>query len=117
MTMNKIFSVATALLLLASLAGAQTTFVNPGGVEAKDHKLKAVVLLGDADRNVPVVGTKHLRFFQGWDQSTPDKKAPADPAVFTPGPTLRARIGDRVDIMFLNAIDDSHFAYTFVTAD
>ena len=115
--MNKILLILLALLLIASVAGAQTTFVNPAGVEAKDHHLKAVVLLGDTGRKVPKAGEMHLRFFQGWDQADPKTKAPADVSIFAPGPTLRARIGDKVEIMFLNAIDDSAFPYTFVTAN
>ena len=93
------------------------TFKNPAEVGARDHKLKAVMLLSDADRAVPGSGTKHLRYFQGWDFDNPSVKAPADVSVFSPGPTLRARVGDKVEILFLNTVDDANFPYTFVTAE
>jgi FtsP/CotA-like multicopper oxidase with cupredoxin domain len=91
------------------------TFVNPAEVASHDGKLKAVVLLNDADRNVPNGGKKHLRYFQGWDYETPTVTAPANVSTFTPGPTLRARVGEKVELMFLNTVDDDNFAYTFVT--
>ena len=37
------------------------------------------------------------------------------PVPISPGPTLRARLGDMVEISFLNKIDDTQFPYTFVT--
>jgi len=91
------------------------TFANPAEVASHDGKLKAVVVLNDADRTVPNGGKKHLRYFQGWDYETPNVTAPANVSTFTPGPTLRARVGEKVELMFLNTVDDDNFAYTFVT--
>ena len=90
--MNKILSIAIlALLLIATLAGAQT-FVNPASLESKDGKLQGTVLLADADRSVPGLGgtpagqVKHLRFFQGCPPNTacepPDPKK--GPTPFAP---------------------------------
>jgi FtsP/CotA-like multicopper oxidase with cupredoxin domain len=108
------FVLATAI---ATSAFAQTAFQNPAEVAAKDHKLKAVMLLSDGDRAVPNGGTKHLRYFQGWSFDDPSVKSPPDVSKFSPGPTLRARVGDKVEILFLNTVDDANFPYTFVTAE
>ena len=35
--------------------------------------------------------------------------------MWLPGPTLRVRLGDLVEVSFLNKIDDSQFPYTFDT--
>jgi FtsP/CotA-like multicopper oxidase with cupredoxin domain len=97
-------------------AAAVTPFANPAEVSAKNNLLRAVMLMADDDRTVPGGGTKHLRYFQGWDFDNPAVKAPASVKAFSPGPTLRARVGDKVEILFLNKVNDDNFAYTFVTA-
>lgn len=118
-------------LSLASVAGlgpliaqAQTLpgaiFANPAGISSKNGKLRAVIELNsEIERSVPNVANKvRLRYFQGWDLDNPAVKAPdltASDAV-TPGPTLRAKLGDQVQIAFLNRIDDKLFAHTFDTA-
>jgi FtsP/CotA-like multicopper oxidase with cupredoxin domain len=110
----------SAFLLLAGFAAAQTNppFANTGSVRVDDPK-GSVILLADADRGglAPPLGTVHLRYYQGWTLSKPDVKVPADPSVFSPGPTMRARVGKQVSILFLNRINDKNFSYTFVTAD
>lgn len=108
---------ALLLFFVASAALAQTPppFANPAEITRRDGKLQAVINLGDTDRNVPGLGTKHLRYFQGWDPAKPAVKAPASLTNVAPGPTLRARVGDRVQIMLLNTIDDANFQYTRVT--
>jgi FtsP/CotA-like multicopper oxidase with cupredoxin domain len=106
-------------LLLSSLNGwAQTnSFANPGEVRVDDKK-GSIILLDDADRTVPTsMGTVHLRYYQGWNLSDPSKKYPADPKTFSPGPTMRAKVGSKVSIMFINSINDKNFSYTFVTAN
>jgi FtsP/CotA-like multicopper oxidase with cupredoxin domain len=105
-----------ALLLAASVASAQT-FTNPGEVRVDDPQ-GAIIQMSDADRNVAApVGTVHLRYYQGWTLSNPSIKYPSDPKVFTPGPTMRAKVGSKVSILFLNTVDDKKFSYTFVTAN
>jgi FtsP/CotA-like multicopper oxidase with cupredoxin domain len=105
-----------ALLLAASIASAQT-FTNPGEVRVDDPQ-GAIIQMSDADRNVAApVGTVHLRYYQGWTLSNPGIKYPSDPKVFTPGPTMRAKVGSKVSILFLNTVDDKKFSYTFVTAN
>lgn len=97
-------------------------FANPSEVSsANTKKLRAVVQLS-ADRYlIPNVGAGNLRQFRGWDPTkptptpTPKPVASPPPLPVSPGPTLRARLGDQVQISFLNQIDDSKFDYTFVT--
>jgi len=108
------------LVLYAASMHAQTgspPFVNPGEIASHDGKLQAVIVVSDTDRVVPNVGKVHLRFFQGWDAkgwdgTQPAVKVPANPAAFSPGPTLRAKAGDKVEIMFLNTTDDANFPNT-----
>ena len=103
--------------LLASAAVSAQTFSNPGEVRVDDPK-GSVILLKDADRTAPApVGKVHLRYFQGWNLATPAVKYPADASTFTPGPTMRAKVGSKVALVFINAINDKNFSYTRVTAN
>lgn len=84
------------------------------------NKLEAVMEVSDQDRIVWFPGVngspeyctaQHMRFFEGYsmthkDEKWPETKAPAEPL---PGPTLRARVGDLVQISFLNEIDLTNF--------
>jgi len=109
-------ALSIALLLVASMASAQT-YSNPGEVRVDDPQ-GAVMVMSDSDRNVGgPVGTAHLRYYQGWNLSNPSNKYPADPKTFTPGPTMRAKVGGKVSILFLNTVNDKNFSYTFVTAN
>jgi FtsP/CotA-like multicopper oxidase with cupredoxin domain len=117
-------SIASVAGLGPLIAQAQTApgaiFSNPAGISSKNGKLRAgIELNSQIERSVPNVAKKvRLRYFQGWDLDNPDVKAPdlsASDAV-TPGPTLRAKLGDQVQIAFLNRIDDKLFPYTFDTA-
>lgn len=88
-----------------------------GEITHKDGKLRAVITVLSEERMVP------------WKRDQPDRKAPiryfegknADgevvwpPAIRTgplPGPTLRGRVGDQVEITFLNHVDVADFAQT-----
>lgn len=97
-------------------------FANPSEVSsANTKKLRAVVQLSADKYLIPNIGAGNLRQFRGWDATkptptptaTPVASAPALPV--SPGPTLRARLGDQMQISFLNQIDDSKFDYTRVT--
>jgi FtsP/CotA-like multicopper oxidase with cupredoxin domain len=67
---------------------------------------------------VPSAGSKtdtrcasqDIRYFDGYNLSDP-KPWPTGPEPL-PGPTLRARVGDTVEVMFLNQINMQHFANT-----
>jgi len=112
-------AVALAFLLLpATPAGAQLgspDFANPPEIRSRvqERALQAVMRIVSAKFTIPNIGTENLRQFQGWDAGA---KAPAVPTTVGPGPTLRARLGDRVNISFLNMTDDRLFGYTFDTA-
>jgi FtsP/CotA-like multicopper oxidase with cupredoxin domain len=94
-------------------------FANPSEIpyRAAEKRLRGVVQLS-ADRYlIPNVGAGNMRQFRGWDAAspTPTPLASASPPQVRPGPTLRARLGDQVQIAFVNQIDDTKFDYTFVT--
>lgn len=90
-------------------------FANPSEVRyrAAEKRLRAIMLLTNGKYLIPGVGTETLRQFRGWDPKDPAPDLNNKNAA--PGPTLRARLGDLVEISFLNKIDDSQFAYTFDT--
>jgi FtsP/CotA-like multicopper oxidase with cupredoxin domain len=106
------------LLLIAAQAQAQNLgsppFANPPEVRYRAHenRLRMVMELYNGKYQIPNVGTETLRQFRGYD---PAFRVPPLSKDISPGPTLRARLGDRVEVSFLNRIDDSKFPYTFVT--
>lgn len=112
-------AVAIALSLpVAPVTQAQNlgspSFANPNEIRynASNNRLRGVIELFSGKFQIPNVGTESLRQFRGWDPSQP---APAPKTEIGPGPTLRARLGDRVELSFLNKIDDSQFPYSFDT--
>src|SRR6185503_8023099 len=86
-------------------------------IKSQGGFLRGVVMLSDEDRSMPGASsgsscdTQHLRFFKGYSTQEPMKPWPStgDPI---PGPTLRARVGDLVELAFLNQIDTSEFPNT-----
>ena len=115
-------AVAGAVALSLSPAGGPVraqnlgspAFANPSEVRYRDGErtLRAVMQLTSGKYVMPNVGTETLRQFRGWDPARP---APAASPDISPGPTLRARLGDRVEISFLNKVNDSEFPYTLDT--
>jgi FtsP/CotA-like multicopper oxidase with cupredoxin domain len=107
-------------LLSSTLVRAQNlgspAFANPSEVRsrANEKRLRGVMQLSSRTYTIPNVGSSTLRQFRGWDASQPAPN-PANDTAISPGPTLRARLGDLVEISFLNQIDDSQFPYSFVT--
>ena len=107
-------------LLSSTLVRAQNlgspAFANPNEVRsrANEKRLRGVIQLSSRTYTIPNVGSSTLRQFRGWDASQPAPN-PANDTAISPGPTLRARLGDLVEISFLNQIDDSQFPYSFVT--
>jgi FtsP/CotA-like multicopper oxidase with cupredoxin domain len=109
--------------LAAPLAQAQNAqnlgsppFANPSEIHYRptEHRLRGVIELRSGQYLIPNVGTETLRQFRGWDANQREPDFSKDTAV-APGPTLRVRLGDLVEISFLNKIDDSKFPYTFDT--
>jgi len=86
-------------------------------IKAKNGKLQGVVLLADEQRSLASSATgapcnfQQLRFFEGY--STQEAMTPwPHTGDILPGPTLRARVGDFVEIAFLNQVNTSNFPNT-----
>src|SRR6266404_2244100 len=86
--------------------------------DPSSHILKATVVLSDDKRalagisptGTPTCNFVQLRLFQGY----PTGKLQAWPKTgdILPGPTLRARVGDLVELTFLNQVNPKNFANT-----
>jgi FtsP/CotA-like multicopper oxidase with cupredoxin domain len=99
--------------------------------DATAQKLKAVLMLSDEDRSMWVrrPGSsdgrclrQRLRYLRGWnvtDWNAPDQLPPVSPNLGEPipGPTLRARIGDQIQISFRNQVDPKNFPITLDRGD
>ena len=75
--------------------------------------LRGTIVLSDEPRSLidstsNKCGSQQLRYFKGLD-TTPPWSSTGDPL---PGPTLRARVGDLVQLAFLNQVDTRKFAST-----
>ena len=105
-----------AISLFSRLQAQTNVFANPPEITHKNGVLKGVIRFGDHVRSVPNMSDTSLRMFQGWDLSQTSDSAEPPAEVVGPGPTLRARVGGKIDIMLLNDVDDSHFTYTSDTA-
>lgn len=82
-----------------------------------EKKLHAVVQLKDGEFNIPGVQKGvSLRYFDGYDPKN-GKTGVRPPKTLGPGPTLRARIGDKVEITFLNTVDISKFGESIDKAE
>lgn len=86
-------------------------------IKSQSGRLQGVVTLSDEERSLAgsatgsPCDTQRLRFFKGYSTQGPKKPWPStgDPI---PGPTLRARVGDWVQLAFLNQVDPSNFPNT-----
>src|SRR5687767_7700467 len=111
-----------ALALCISFAAhAQQPDCTPGRdlltmpeIKSKGGRLKGVLMLSDEQRSLPgqATGTpcanQRLRLFKGYSLQEPVKPWPYTGDIL-PGPTLRARVGDLVQLTFLNQINQSNF--------
>ena len=91
-------------------------------IKSQDGVLRAEIKLADGLRTVwgsvgiPEAGSntdnrcasQYMRFFEGYDPAHP-QPWPGGPEPM-PGPTLRARVGDLIEITFQNLINTQHFA-------
>jgi len=118
-------SIALAALLILLPGGTfparaqnlgSPAFANPSEIDdhPSEKRLVGVIEMTDATLQVPNTGTETLRLFVGWDPTKSPNGPTPGPGV-APGPTLRARVGDLIEITFLNKVDDSKFPYTFDT--
>ena len=87
-------------------------FKNPPEVtyDAANKRLRMVMQIVSGEYTIPNVGAAMLRQYR-----SPNAVPAYTPGVVAPGPTMRARLGDTVQVSFTNMPDDSKFAYTFVT--
>jgi FtsP/CotA-like multicopper oxidase with cupredoxin domain len=114
--------ITAAIVLSLCCAAAGTAqnlgspdFANPPEIRYREgeRRLQGVIRIVSGQFLIPSVGRENLRQFQGWDAAAPPPATSKDVGA---GPTLRARLGDRVNIAFLNTTDDRLFSYSFDTA-
>src|ERR1700687_3317270 len=106
--------IALAEFLPTSLLEAQTPvcspspcFANPGEIKSTGTKLQGVITIKNEMRTVQ--GTpKRVRFFAGYNPNDP-KPWPDTKGLPAPGPTLRATVGDIVNITLLNHVNVADF--------
>ena len=110
----------------AAAPSAPTVPLRIGEVVSENGKLHAVISIKNANRTLPVdpgAGSasgkvRMLRYFEGknaagklvWPPPAPAGDPPPPPL---PGPTLRARVGDQVEITYLNHVDPSQLGVDF----
>lgn len=71
----------------------------------------------DGASGICVPNCGQMRYIAGYDQATPTKVWPTIHGVPSPAPTLRARVGDRVQITLLNHVDVKNFPGTLDVAE
>jgi hypothetical protein len=92
--------------------------------------LKAVIKVLDEEKvyfgspltgqSAPSCNTGQMRYFSGYDASLPPLKRPVWPkthGVPGPGPTLRASVGDTIQITLLNHVNTKNFPNTLDVAE
>jgi FtsP/CotA-like multicopper oxidase with cupredoxin domain len=91
-------------------------FSNPAEVRSRpnEKRLRAIMEIINGEYLIPNVGREEMRQYRGWDAAQP---RPTPGTSVAPGPTLRVRLGDQVQIAFLNKADESRFPYSFVTGN
>lgn len=113
--------VVIVLSLITSPATAQSggsVFTNPPEIRYRDRekRLRAVMEMVDGKYRIPNVGIRSLRQYRGADAAQPLPTPPpsGSSADAGPGPTLRARLGDQVQIAFLNKVNEDNFPRSVV---
>ncbi len=112
-----------AMLMLFLSLGIQSTsaqsdsppFRNPPEVSRRDKekRLRAIIKMVNKKFSIPNVSVNdEYRQFRGWDADEEEADVGTEVG---PGPTLRARLGDQVQIAFLNKVNTKRFPYTEVT--
>ncbi len=107
----------------AECAGVGTSLVPIPEIKHSNGTLQAVILSADQSRNLwpisgaPPCNATTMRYYWGYPQSqgsswwtnwlTQNSIGAQEPI---PGPTLRARVGDQVQILFLNQINPQDFS-------
>ncbi len=114
--------VVGAMLFARSMAGtppsvaqqASVPFANPPQIRSRpDKRLRAIMEMINGDLSVPgLKNNDQYRQFRGRDANDPP---PGLGTSVSPGPTLRARLGDQVQIAFLNKVKREDFPFTYVS--
>lgn len=71
----------------------------------------------DGAAGICAPNTGQMRYIAGYDPANPSKTWPTTKGVPSPAPTLRARVGDRVQITLLNHVDVKNFPDTLDVAE
>lgn len=95
----------------ASAQLGSPAFENPPELASRKKRLRATMEIINGVFSVPSLKTEQYRQFRGRYPESP--LIPG--SVVSSGPTLRARLGDQVQLTFLNKVDESQFPYTYVT--
>ncbi|HXL16383.1 MAG TPA: hypothetical protein VN961_02555, partial [Streptosporangiaceae bacterium] len=91
-------------------------------IKGQGGRLQGTIILSDEQRSVPGTGNgtpcdaPQLRFFKGYSWAEPSRPWPSTGDAL-PGPTLRARVGDWIQLAFLNQVDVSKFPNTLDQAE
>jgi FtsP/CotA-like multicopper oxidase with cupredoxin domain len=107
---------AVTLVSVAPVSGdcpnAQAELTKIGELASVDGTLKAVLMVRNAEKTVPgrnaALQKPMMRYFEG---NTDALKViwPSAPDCLAPGPTLRAKVGERVELTLLNRVDVGAF--------
>lgn len=91
-------------------------FRNPPEIARRpaEKRLRGIMEMINGEFSVPGANNEQYRQFRGRDAAQPQ---PDRGASVSPGPTLRARLGDQVQIAFLNKVNRDDFPFSFVTAN
>jgi len=103
-------------------AAATVAFQPVGEIESHGTTLQGVLTIVNGPKNLPgFTGGQPpmMRYFRGYDLTQPSKVWPPDSQKTTPypGPTLRAKVGDTVQITFLNQVKVDEFGNTMDRAE
>ena len=83
-----------------------------GEIKSKGGKLRGTIRITNQVRRIPGGSDVMLRYYEGIDDSGviwPPTSDPNSAAPYLPGPTIRARIGDTVNLVLVNNVDPSKF--------
>ena len=90
-------------------------------IKSSGNVLNAIVKVLDENKTYLaancVSNTGQMRYFAAYDPSSPSNVWPPNPKVPSAGPTLRARLGDRVQITLLNHVNVKNFPGTLDVAE
>jgi len=107
--------------VMAQASCPTDTFPKIKEISSKDGKLKAILTIKNEQKRLPGYTGSQLpvmRYFEGRDQTDGAVWPPADRVKdCLPGPTLRAKVGEKVEITFLNHVTPSAFANSGLSID